>query len=180
MIGTLAEAQKIYRAVGDHLRGGIPPRGWREIGAGGTRHCYLSPSGVVYKLCYVYEDDDPTVNDREQVNFDKIRNCGKLPNNWRVPKSHLHAFRTNISRFNRRLQKEVVVPGRVAVLACEYIPGKRLGSMCKDVSGDEWWDMETAFRAVGLSDTGGANAIRATDGTHYIIDAGEEGVLIGK
>lgn len=177
MIGTLEEAQEIFEAVGGPIAG-FPPAGWQEIGAGGTRHCYLSPSGVCYKICYNSGSDRPSYNEREQVNLEKIRMSGKLPVGWRVPKSDLHFFRSNIERWNMQLQKEEVVPTQVCVIAMEYIPGKRLGSM-SDVTGDEWWDMEQAFMAVGLSDTGGANAIKHADGTRYIIDAAEDGMLIG-
>lgn len=178
MIGTVEEAQEIFDAVGRPVAG-LPPAGWREIGAGGTRHCYLSPSGVVYKICYNNGDERPGYNEREHDNLEKIRNGGKLPKGWRVPKSHLHSFRSNIERWNVRLQKEEVVPAQVSVIAMEYISGKRLGSMCDNISGNDWWDMEEAFKAVGLHDTGGANAIKAEDGTRYIIDAAEYGALIG-
>lgn len=170
-LGTEEEAREIFGAVGDRFlhEPERVPGSWKYIGHGGTRSVYLSPSGVVYKISLDGGDDEPCSNDKEHTNFRRIKQSGRLPRGWRVPKSHLHVFTANYSRWNWETKKPEHRPGRVAVLACEYVPGKLIGGW--DNKADE--ETQDVFEAVGLNDWHGANTIQAADGIRYIIDAAE-------
>lgn len=174
MIGTLEEAQAIFDAVGDRWAPDFDerncPEGWKYLGCGGTRNVYLSPSGVVYKVCHHYYKDEPSVNDVEHANFEVIRTTRKLPRKWRVPKSHLHAFQAQYRKYNYALKETKEIHGRVAILACEYVDGETVG-----------WNgtpqrkraMDYAFKKIGLFDNARGNAMFGNDGYRYIVDAGE-------
>lgn len=177
MIGTLEEARALFDAVGDRWNDGYPPPGWKHLGSGGTRAAYLSPSGVVFKVCHEYEDDEKSHNEREHENFKKIVRCGKLPGNWRVPRSYLHHFQTEVQRWNYSTKAKEVQPTRVVILACDYIAGQEIGGWAEGWDECDMEEMERAFLAVGLHDVGGGNAVRCADGTHYIIDAAEDALI---
>lgn len=168
MIGTMEEAQEIFKAPENRL-----PSGWDRIGTGGTRQVYRAPSGVVYKVCWDYEDDEPTHNDREHHNFNRIRRSGRLPQGWKVPDSHLHIFQTNLKRYDYKTKKPYEAPGRVSVLACEYVAGRLLSAWDDDITEQELNMLRESFAQVGLHDIDGGNAVQVED-TYYIIDAGED------
>jgi hypothetical protein len=176
MLGSLEEAQEIYEAVGQAWfrgEGEVPP-GWSFIGSGGTRRVYLSPSGVAYKVCHHYEDDDQSNNELEYKNFRRIQREGKLPGNWRIPRSYLHKFRGNVSRYNHKTHKEETVPTDITILALDYIDGEGIGGHItpppeKQQATDE---AGVVFSKIGLNDLGGKNVIKSGD-TYYIIDAAE-------
>lgn len=171
-VGTLDEAMELWEAVRGRSFGGNcnPPEGWEYVGSGGTRAVYRSPTGVCYKICHEYEETDTSHNDVEHVNFRRIEREGKLPPNWRVPRSRLHVFAANMHRWDYHLKREIQRPGRVAVIACDFISGTELGWRMPEEDREE---MYSAFDAVGLHDTGGANAVMREDGTYFIIDAAE-------
>lgn len=176
MIGTIEEAQAIYQVVSarhwDFDNCPSLPDGWDHLGTGGTRQAYLSPSGVVYKICHDYDPDEPSHNDREAENFKAIKHSGRLPKGWKVPESHLHAFETNLKRFDYKSKQPYEDRARVSVLACDYVAGMQM-SAWDEVPEDDWNAMQQAFAQVGLRDTDGANAVKSHDG-YYIIDAGED------
>lgn len=170
MIGSLAEAQEIFDAVGDRWNidydPSACPEGWTFLGSGGTRSVYLSPSGVAYKVCHTYEDDDePSYNDVEHYNFEIIRKYGKLPNRWRVPQSHIHCFNGRYKRYNHKTFKAELGTAKITILACEYIKGVSFH--------DDPEDMDAVFDSVGLFDTVRSNAVKGDNGYRYIVDAAE-------
>jgi hypothetical protein len=171
-VGTLDEAMELWESVRGRSYGNNaePPEGWEYIDSGGTRMVFKSPTGVCYKVCHEYEGYDKSHNDVEHNNFRRIEREGKLPKNWRVPKSRVHVFSANMRRWDYHMKREIVRPGRVAVLACDFISGEALGWRSTD---EDQAALQKAFSAVGLHDTGGYNAVRCEDGTHYIIDAAE-------
>lgn len=173
-LGSLEEAQEIFDAVGDHFKPGWSerdvPEGWVWLGSGGSRNAYLSPSGVVYKIQHDSSEAETPWNRMEIGQFARIRKERSLPPSWRVPKTHLYSFRTTYTRYNRKLRKEVVEPGTVHIVAMEYVAGQAVG--CGASTEDRKF-MAAGFDAAGLFDSGGANAIKALDGSWYIIDAGE-------
>lgn len=176
-LGSLAEAKEIFDAVGDSFRQdheAVPP-GWTYVSSGGTRKVYLSPTGIAYKVCYDYSDDEhePTWNDLEYLNLKRIRREGKLPPGWKVPRTQLHVFQDNITRWVWTNKKEESVRCRVTILAMDYIYGQTVGGWDNEGT-PESLSMEEAFRRVGLGDVGGKNAIKTPEGDHYIIDAAEE------
>lgn len=167
MIGTLEEASAIYYAISSHSGrsewvyskcSAELPEGWTFLGAGRDRTAFLSPSGVVYKVCHYYYNSE-TSNDIEHSNFQTIEKSGKLPVPWKVPKSHLHCF----NRYHGLLGKRTE---RIVVMACDYVKGERWSSTY-------YTPMYEAFSSVGLSDTFEGNAISGEDGFNYIIDAAE-------
>lgn len=172
MIGTLEEAQEIFDAVGDRwnldYRAENCPEGWTFLGSGGTRSVYLSPSGVAYKVCHNYEDEEtPNYNEVEHYNFEVIRKHHTLPGKWRVPMSHIHQFNGRYKRYNAKTFKAEPVITRIAVLACEYVKGETF-------TWDDPEDMCVVFAHVGLFDTVRSNAMKGDDGYRYIVDAAEE------
>jgi hypothetical protein len=73
VIGTMEEAQEIFKAPENRL-----PPGWDRLGTGGTRQVYRSPTGVVYKVCWDYEDDEPTpttASTGTSIGFDGAAGC---------------------------------------------------------------------------------------------------------
>lgn len=172
-LGNMDEAMELWRAQDARMRAendGTPP-GWQYIGSGGTRIVYRAPSGVCYKICYEYDDDeDETHNELEHKNMRRIAREGRLPNNWRVPKTHLHVFESHMANWDFHSRKRKQRPCRVVILACEYVEGTPIGFSAPKSDRDE---METAFATVGLYDVGGANAVKCEDGTRYIVDAAE-------
>lgn len=173
LIGTLDEAMELWESQFDRVCGnsnGAPP-GWKYVGSGGTRVVYKSPSGVCYKVCYEYDDEeDETHNEVEHKNMRRIDREGKLPKGWRVPKTHLHIFQGHVKRWDYHMRKPKQQPARVVILATDYIDGELVGWSATE---DDQNEMSNAFSAVGLCDTGGDNAVKAKDGTRYIIDAAE-------
>jgi hypothetical protein len=168
VIGTIEEAKEIFEAPENNL-----PPGWERIGTGGTRQVYRAPSGVVYKVCWDYEDDEPTHNDREHRNFNQIRRSGRLPRGWKVPDSHLHIFRSNLKRWDFKTKEQHERQTRVSVLACEYVAGRLLSAWDDDITEEKLAMLRESFAQVGLHDIDGANAVQVEDG-YYIIDAGED------
>lgn len=170
--GDYWEAKELYDAVGMGYKnsGDGTPEGWKYLGSGGSRAAYLSPTGICYKVCHEYPPEDESLNDVEHKNFERIAREGKLPPKWRVPKSHLHVFEGTVRRWDYHMRERKTKPVRIAILACEYVPGEVLSYTADR---ETRVAVEKAFFAVGLSDTGGANAVRQGDGTHYIIDAAE-------
>lgn len=166
-LGTEEEAREIFEALGDRFLTAPDtdtPAGWKHLGSGGTRMAFLSPSGVVYKLEFDADDYD---NVLEHNNFRKIK--GKLPKGWRVPKSHLHVFLANMTKWDYNTRNKVTKTCYVSVLACEYIEGQLVGGWRNRATDTD----KEVFQSVGLYDWHGANAVRTTNGTTYIIDAGE-------
>lgn len=171
MIGTLAEAQEIFEAVGDRWKIDYDPydvpEGWKYLGMGGTRSVYLSPSGVAYKVCHEYSDDEPNANEVEHYNFDVIRKYHSLPGKWRVPVSHIHQFEGQYKRYNYKTFKAEPVVARITILACEYVKGQTF------TWDDDAEDMHVVFARVGLFDTVRSNAMKSDNGDRYIVDAAE-------
>ena len=63
-IGTAKEAAQIDGVlIGKHV-----PDGWKWLGSGAYRNAYLSPTGVVYKVC---RDSDSHNNDKEWRTYRK-------------------------------------------------------------------------------------------------------------
>lgn len=171
-MGSLDEAIQLWEAQRGRTRGENDgtPEGWEYVGSGGTRVVYKAPSGVCYKVCHNYDDEDESHNDVELRNMKRIEREGKLPPKWRLPKMQLHVFPGQQRRWDFRMQKESFKSGRIAILATEYIEGEELSWQSPTT---ERAKQEAAFDAVGLSDTGGANAIKAKTGEYYIVDAAE-------
>lgn len=171
-LGSLDEAIELWKAQEGRVKGDNDgtPVGWQFVGSGGTRVVYKSPSGICYKVCYEYDDDDETHNEVEHKNMKRIAREGKLPNGWKVPKTALHIFEGNFRRWDYHMRKPKYKKGRVVILATEFVDGTPLNWAAPEVEREK---MYSAFEAVGLNDTGGANAIKAKDGTYHIVDAAE-------
>lgn len=157
-IGTLEHAKLIYRR---RRRGFGPlPRGWKKVGEGTYRTCYLSPDGVVYKLdkksaC------DPNSNRGEFENYKAFRKT-KLPKGWRIAPTYMHSFDDD---------------GEVCVVAMKYVEGRheKVDKMSLQQVDLHWeanqaWD---AFDALGLMDLHEENYLVTPRGTKVIIDLGE-------
>lgn len=176
MIGTLDEAQEIFELNerawrnAEHLQ---LPEGWTFVGSGGTRRVYRSPSGVAYKVNYYHAEDEPTPNDLEHNNFRRIAREGKLPGNWKVPRSHVYRFRANLSRYTWEagVIEKSDCPTEVAVLACDYIDGKLVGGLTHEDS--DYQHAEVVFAKIGLCDLGGKNVVKTPE-HYYIVDAAED------
>lgn len=174
MIGTLAEAQEIFAVVGDRwLKTRPPPPDWKKIGSGRSRTAYLSPSGIVYKICHVYDDYTMNYNELEERNFKWLRVHRKLPKGWSVPECSLHAFEATFTRWSHKAGTTVNTPGRVTVMASEYVDGEHL----YDYNSPDAERMCEVFALIGLTDDYGGN-VKKSEGICYIIDAGEE--LLGE
>lgn len=163
-VGCLSEAREIFEAMGDRWETGVLPEGWTEVGDGSTRVAYLSPSGIVYKVCKEYSLDWLSENAHEYANFKEIKERGLLPKGWHVPRANLYDFTAFYTQWTGREPEKKW--GRVDVLACEYIPGEE----CL-LSDDE---VDVVFSQVGLGDPTILNAkIHEYTKEFYIIDAGE-------
>lgn len=171
MIGSEAEAREIFEAVGDRWNIDYDPQacpeGWTFLGSGGTRSVYLSPSGVAYKVCHTYEDEEPNYNDIEHYNFELIRKHVKLPELWRVPDSHKHCFNGRYKRYNYKTFAPEQTVAKITILACEHVKGSPFSWE------DSVDDMHKAFDAAGLFDTTRSNAMKGDNGYRYIVDAAE-------
>lgn len=171
-VGSLDEAMELWEYYQDRTKGngdGTPPN-WEYLGSGGTRVAYKSPTGVCYKVCYEYDEDDQTYNEVEHKNMQRIRREGKLPNGWKPLRTYLHVFESHQRKWDYHMRTQKTNTLRVVILACDYIEGQ---AICWLSAPAEMNEMHRAFAACGLTDTGGANAIRANDGTYYVIDAAE-------
>lgn len=166
MIGSIHEAKLIFDACGDRWIDGILPEGWSHLGGGSTREAYLSPSGVVYKICHYYQEDYPSENEYEFFNFARIKQDGRLPKGWMVPEVTLHDFEATFHVYSYDTLNPEMRTCKVAVLASEYVPGPEESLDDSDVA--------IVFAKVGLTDCTTLNAKRhqETD-RYYIIDAGE-------
>lgn len=163
-VGSMAEATQIFEGTGDRWEHNVLPNGWAEIGDGSTRTAFLSPSGVVYKVCKTYYVDEPSDNAHEYANFKEMNERGLLPKGWMTPLASLYTFQAYYTQWTG--QEPEKKWGTVDVLACEYIPGPE----CL-LSDDE---VDVVFMKVGLHDPTTLNAkIHEYTGEFYIIDAGE-------
>lgn len=177
MIGTLDEAQEIFElnerawANADYLQ---LPEGWEFIDSGGTRRVFRGPSGICYKVNYEDREGKPNYNELEHRNFRRIDQEGKLPRDWRVPRSHIHRFRANLERWewtgNTRIR--VRKSTEVTVLACDYVEGKMIGGYSTTAEDPDHQNAEVVFAKIGLNDLCGDNVIK-TDEHYYIVDAAE-------
>lgn len=167
MIGSLAEAKQIFNAAGDRWKENVVlPYGWEECGDGSTRVAFLSPSGIVYKICKSYDVNYPSENVHEEKNFRAIKEKGLLPLGWYIPEVTLYRFKALYTQWDRFESEPREKWGQVDVLACEYIPGP-----------EETLDQDTAdvvFSHIGLSDPTTFNVkVHGETQDYYIIDAGE-------
>lgn len=166
MIGSEEEARQIFEAAGDRWETAVLPSGWEEVGDGSTRVAYLSPSGVVYKVCKEYWDDHPSTNANEAQNIEEIKKRELLPQGWHLPEVTLYAFGAYYTQWEARTEDPTKKWGMVDVIACEYIPGEE--SLIEDT------EIDVVFAKVGLYDPTCLNAkIHGLTGKYYIIDAGE-------
>lgn len=164
MIGTLAEAREIFEAVGDRwepIPG--PPAGWVKLGEGRDRAVYLSPSGVAYKICHLYELS-PNKNEVEAKNFDFIKARGRLQGHWAIPEYTLYRFTAVFTQWSESARAPVKAEWPVVVTAVEHIEGK---------NHPDSFETSYAFRRAGLYDACSGNALTAKNGKHYILDAAE-------
>lgn len=160
-LGNKNDAMLIYRRR--RSGAGPLPKGWKSLGHGAYRTCYLSPDGVVYKVAHAGQHE---YNLFEFHNFKNIRSKRiRLPSGWRVPKVKLYSFKDDNDL--------------VHVVAMQYVEGKHL--RCPDnVDWDQFDSMlqkeygaVKAFGKCGLWDFHEGNFMVAHSGKRYIIDLGE-------
>ena len=124
-LGSLDEAKEIFAAVGDRWKNVYQgPEGWTFAGSGRSRDVWLNPSKtVVYKICHVYSDDEPSYNELEAWNIDFIRANRRLPDGWLIPDYQLYKFNYCYTQWDKDHRKGVARVGRVVILAMEYVDG---------------------------------------------------------
>lgn len=157
-LGNKKDAELIYRRR--RSGAGPLPKGWRKLGAGAYRTSYLSPDGVVYKVCHPEEGDE--WNSYEFRNFIRIRkDKTRLPKGWRVAPAKLYSFNHDESEAH--------------VVAMEYVEGEHM-----KISEDDDWEEKLdgsgatrAFRACNIWDVHEGNFVITRDGKKVIIDLGE-------
>lgn len=160
MVGNMQDAQKIYKRrrsykgidVDGHVGGGPLPAGWKKIGEGSFRSCYLSPDGVVYKVCYDYFtiDNGPNENDNEYLNWYRIKSQKKRVPGWKIPDVSIYSwFEGN---------------KHISVVAMEYVQGTHeIFDDDEECAGD--WGMSE----FGIEDRHEGNYI-VSGKTRYLVD----------
>lgn len=164
-IGNATDAQFIFNAM---CRGGRrAPKGWKHVGSGGTRSCFLSPDGVVYKIEGLHSNS----NEREvkaAVRYRKNKQLAEqdvfIPETtgWNVKDGSLTA----------------------TVVAMEYIDDGGVTVQCNAEYGDDcncrkWGTPRVCYgwllnyiSDVGLEDMFWGNVKAGKDGKFYVIDLG--------
>jgi len=156
MIGSLEDARLIYsrRKSGR----GAMPKGWKKVGEGVYRTAYLSPDGVVYKIC---NDKDQSNNDREYQTYLNIRKSKTKYKGWKVNPVHSYNF--------------MYGHDKVVVNASPFVEGKHelvdWGSTDYDKISREEEKINQAFQAFGILDGHDKNYIVSKRG-RVIIDLG--------
>jgi len=158
------DARLIYRRTknyyGEGDGGRSIPKGWKALGEGGYRHCYLSPDKVVYKVCYDYytaEEAELNENELEILTYRDYRS-GKLSfDGWRLARTKGYRFMDG--------DLEITVNGQ------EYISGVVEESPAPGPTYKFYTDyLQKAFEAFALEDWHNGNYLLAKNGKRIIID----------
>jgi uncharacterized protein YbdZ (MbtH family) len=179
-LGSLDEAKEIYEAITGYSDSSFEdraPEGWKFVGKGGTRACYRSPDGVLYKVCHRYYEDRHNNNDIESENYSFIKKSGKVPKGWRLPRHEAYRFVARHKRWSYDANDEIEVDASITVLAVELVKGKTYYELANNLDPAGYRNLSSevnnAFWAVGLDDAYMGNAMQCSNGFKWYVDVAE-------
>lgn len=168
MIGNLLDAQTIYRR---RRNGNGPlPKGWKKIGEGSFRQAYLSPDGVVYKVCKEYysnssQDAKTNDNDLEFLQYSRIKKQRIKYKGWKI--NPVESFYFKDGFLDVTINVSPFVKGRHEVFA--------------DLDPDlDEMPFDRAFSHFGLDDAHDENYVLADGGRRWIIDLSSQEFTVNK